>query len=148
MTLHYSSVEFLPNNKKSLKWVQMKLHSDFKKTLKKLGCLPVRRMEEIVNIQLENVDLEGELEFAKYIQAGKSTIKGIRDNKSTFGEHPDFQKYLQERTSQIGNRQSIRTGVSIKHRASTICQAIDDQRLATEENLKLKSQVSQMQNEI
>ena len=94
MTLHYSSVELLPNNKKSLKWVQMKLHSDFKKTLKKLGCLPVRSMEEIVEIQLENADLESELEFAKYIQAGKSTINITKEKKSIIGEHPDFQKYL------------------------------------------------------
>ena len=57
MTLHYSSVELLPNNRKSLKWVQMKLQPDFKKTLKKLGCMPVRSMDEIVKIQLDNADL-------------------------------------------------------------------------------------------
>ena len=46
----------------------MKLKPDFKKVLKKLGCLPITDLKEIVDIQLENVDLEGELEFEKYLK--------------------------------------------------------------------------------
>ena len=50
MSLHFASAESLVNNRKYLTWMQMKLKPDFKKILKKLGCLPMTNLEEIVEI--------------------------------------------------------------------------------------------------
>lgn len=97
MTLHYSSAEQSSDERKYLTWVQMKLKPDFKKMLKKLGCLPITNLEEIVEIQLDNVDLEGELEFEKYLKKEsahadmlevKQQIK--KKKQSSYSDHPDF----------------------------------------------------------
>lgn len=96
MTLHYSSVEQSSDDMKYLNWVQMKLKPDFKKMLKKLGCLPITNLEEIVQIQLDNVDLEGELEFEKYLKKEKPHVEILEPKQSlkpkppSYSDHPDF----------------------------------------------------------
>lgn len=156
MTLHYSSAEQSSDERKYLTWVQMKLKPDFKKMLKKLGCLPITNLEEIVEIQLDNVDLEGELEFEKYLKkesahADMLEVKHQIEKKkqSSYSDHPDFQKYLAERNSMPGNRLSIRNGKqSIRHRQGAISQAIDEQVVTLQENNTLKEEVSAMQSEL
>ena len=75
----------------------MKLKPDFKKMLKKLGCLPITNLEEIVEIQLENVDLEGELEFEKYLKKEGSHVEMseakqqvLKQKPPSYSDHPDF----------------------------------------------------------